>query len=46
MIECETLVKKLLSMVKWMKKEDKMDRWLHMPQTSLEYSFCHKIEDL
>ena len=38
-MECEPLIRKLLSMVDEMKKEKKMDRWVHMPHTSLEYQF-------
>ena len=30
-MECEPLIRKLLSMVDEMKKEKKMDRWVHMP---------------
>jgi hypothetical protein len=29
----------MLSMVDQIKKDLKMDRWLHMPQTSYEYNF-------
>ena len=28
------------------KKDEKMDGWLHMPQTSIEYNFCKIIESL
>jgi hypothetical protein len=42
-IECETLIKKLLSMVERMKKDEKMDGWVHMPRTSFEYYFCEMI---
>jgi hypothetical protein len=41
--ECETLIKKLLSMVEKMKKDEKMNGWLHKPQTSFEYNFCKII---
>ncbi|KAL3798449.1 hypothetical protein ACHAW5_007401 [Stephanodiscus triporus] len=42
-VECETLIKKLLSMVERMKKDEKMDGWVHMPRTSFEYNFCEMI---
>jgi hypothetical protein len=42
-MECKTVTKKLLSMVEQMKKDEKMDGWIHMPQTSLEYKLCKII---
>jgi hypothetical protein len=38
-VECEMLIKKLLSMVDQTKKDLKMSGWLHMPPTSLEYQY-------
>jgi hypothetical protein len=38
-VECEILIKKLLSMVDQTKKDLKMSSWLHMPPTSFEYQF-------
>ena len=38
-VECEMLIKKLLSMVDQTKKDLKMSSWLHMPPTSLEYQY-------
>ena len=38
-VECEMLIKKLLSMVDQTKKDLKMSSWLHMPPTSDEYQF-------
>ena len=38
-VECEMLIKKLLSMVDQTKKDLKMRGWLHMPPTSLEYQY-------
>jgi hypothetical protein len=38
-VECEMLIKKLLSMVDQTKKDLKMSRWLHMPPTSDEYQY-------
>ena len=38
-MECEMLIKKLLSMVDQTKKDLKMRGWLHMPPTSLEYQY-------
>jgi hypothetical protein len=35
--ECKRLLTKLLSMVDQMKKDLKMDGWIHMPQTSFKY---------
>ena len=45
-MECETLMKKLLSMVVKMKNDEKMDGWLHMPRTSFEYKFCKFIGEI
>ncbi|KAL3788404.1 hypothetical protein ACHAW5_001016 [Stephanodiscus triporus] len=42
-MECETLIKKLLSMVEQIKKDEKMDGWVHMPHTSIEYKFSNII---
>ena len=39
-VECEMLIKKLLSMVDQMKKDLKMRGWLHMPPTSDKYQYC------
>jgi len=36
-VECEMLIKKLLSMIDQTKKDLKMRGWLHMPPTSDEY---------
>ena len=33
-------------MAEKMKKDEKMDGWLHMPQTSIEYNFCKIIGSL
>jgi hypothetical protein len=38
-VECEMLIKKLLSMVDQTKKDLKMSSWLHMPPTSYEYQY-------
>ena len=38
-VECETLIKKLLSMVDQTKKDLKMRGWLHMPPTSDKYQY-------
>jgi hypothetical protein len=38
-VECEMLIKKLLSMVDQTKKDLKMSSWLHMPPTSDEYQY-------
>jgi hypothetical protein len=38
-VECEMLIKKLLSMVDQTKKDLKMRSWLHMPPTSDEYQY-------
>jgi hypothetical protein len=38
-MEVEPLIGKLLSMVDEMKKEKKMDNWINMPPSSLEYQF-------
>jgi len=38
-MECEMLIKKLLSMVDQTKKDLKMRGWLHMPPTSDEYQY-------
>ena len=38
-MECEMLVKKLMSMVDQTKKDLKMSGWLHMPPTSFEYQY-------
>ena len=38
-MECEMLIKKLLSMVDQTKKDLKMSSWLHMPPTSFEYQY-------
>jgi hypothetical protein len=38
-MECEMLIKKLLSMVDQTKKDLKMSGWLHMPPTSDEYQY-------
>ena len=38
-VECEMLIKKLLSMIDQTKKDLKMSSWLHMPPTSDEYQF-------
>jgi hypothetical protein len=38
-VECEMLIKKLLSMVDQTKKDLKMSSWLHMPPTSFEYQY-------
>jgi len=38
-VECEMLIKKLLSMVDQTKKDLKMRGWLHMPPTSDEYQY-------
>ena len=38
-MEVEPLIGKLLSMVDEMKKEKKMDNWVNMPPSSLEYQF-------
>ena len=35
--ECEMLIKRFMDMVGQMKEDMKMDRWVHMPQTSYEY---------
>ena len=35
--ECETRIRKMLTMVGQVKKDMKMDKWLHMPKTSVEY---------
>ena len=35
--ECKMLLTKLLSMVDQMKKDLKMDGWIHMPRTSFKY---------
>jgi hypothetical protein len=38
-VECEMLIKKLLSMIDQTKKDLKMSSWLHMPPTSDEYQY-------
>ena len=47
-VECEMLIKKLLSMVDQTKKDMNMSGWLHMPPTSDEYLhykfFCGNFE--
>lgn len=35
--ECETHIRKMLTMVGQVKKDMEMDKWLHMPKTSVEY---------
>ena len=45
-VECEMLIKKLLSMVDQTKKDLKMRGWLHMPPTSFKYQYkvCRHYE--
>jgi hypothetical protein len=38
-MECEMLIKKLMSMVDQTKKDLKISGWLHMPPTSFEYQY-------
>ena len=41
-VDGENLVNKLLSLLRKVKEEKKMGRWVHMPPTNFEYN-CYKI---
>jgi hypothetical protein len=44
-MECEMIIKKLLSIVDRLKKDLNMDSWLHMPIISYEYQFYKMISE-